>query len=1082
MQENRPIETREFSSLDLRLFGSFEASVNGIPLPRLRTRKGAVLLALLALKGGKFVEREWLAGTLWPDSEPKQALYNLRQSLSDLRRALGPGAVLLHSPTSRTLLLRPQGVSCDVLRFDSLVAQGNTDSWEAALALYTGPLLEPWYEDCLLQERESREESFRRMLTGLAERARTAEDWSEAIRFFRRLITVEPQREGNWQGLMEALAISGDSSGMTETYRRFRLYLHDSLHTSPAAETTTLYQRLLTAAHTAFPSEPAGAGTMTPRAASTVNLPLPRGTLIGREREVAAVVERMQSTRLITLTGAGGIGKTRMALAVATDLADVYPEGVWWVDLASLVQGRQVVGAIAAALRLRENRGEPLLETLLGFLEQKRLLLVMDNCEHLLEDCSAICHAILSRCAGIHLLTTSRQTLRLSEEIVWQVPALSVPDLDKLPAGESERLEAIRSSAAAQLLMERARAVKRDFALTAKNAFPIAQICSRLDGLPLALELAAARVTVLTAEQIVTRLDRSFRLLTRGNAAAPTRQQTLRALVDWSYDLLTGQEKALLIRLSVFAGGWTLEAAEYVCASADATAAVADWEVLDLLTSLVDKSLVLTEAGGTMRYRLLDTLRQYAADKREEEGGEDETVRVRRRHCDWYLARAEEAEPQLQGADQARWLNYLETEHDNLRSALDWLAAEANEESDAAEAGLRLSAALSRFWQVRGYLSEGREQLARALLARRPETHTAAVAATLSAAGSLAIAQGDYVAARALHEEGLRIRRELKDNPGIASSLNNLGNIASAQGDLGAARTLYEETYRLQRESGNRRAIATTLNNLGNVALEQGDYVTARTLHQDSLALCRELGDQRGVASSLNNLGLVAYAQADHATAQSLFEEGLITRRALGDKQGIALSLNNLGNIAFERGDHAAAGSLYEESLVIRRALGDIQGVALSLNNLGNVASARGDFGAAQLFHEESLAVFRESGDKPGVAYALEALAEVRSVTSGAEKAALLWGAAHTLRGSIGVPLPPFEHAEQEKRIVQARSDLGSDIFDAAWSKGTTLTWEQAVDYAFGAVVPSEIGTTDEDTFPTLRNVQDNTRSTPIPE
>ena len=803
------------------------------------------------------------------------------------------------------------------------------------------------------------------------------------------------------------------------------------------------------------------------------NLPQYLTGFVGREREMGEVRTLLSGTRLLTLTGTGGMGKTRLSQQIAADILEEYPDGVWRVELAPLTSGTQVPQAVAQALGVNEQPGQGMPETLTANLKDKQLLLLLDNCEHLVAECAELAAALLRSCPQTRVLATSREPLNIAGEQVYRVPSLSLPDPKQ---GDSTIVQSLRQYEAVRLFIERTLLVKPAFAVTHANAPALAQVCHRLDGIPLALELASARMRSLSVEEINDRLSNRFRLLTGGDRTATPRQQTLRGLVDWSYDLLSGQEKTLLARLSVFAGGWTLAAAEAVCGFDP----VEEWEVLDLLTSLADKSLVSAEEeNGATRYRMLETLRQYAAEKCE---SADETGPVRSRHRDWFLALAEEAEIQLKGPDQAAWLSRLETEHDNLRAALDWCATYTE-----GEAGLRLAGALWRFWQIRGHFTEGREHLARAL--GRASSRTAASAKAHSGAGNLALFQGDTAAARSLNEQSLAISRESGDAPGVAYALNYLGYIARSQGDPVSARTQYEESLAISRRFGDKYLTASVLYNLGYVFSFQSDHVSARTLYEESLAIRREIGDKYGIAYSLNNLGMVAYDQGDPVSAGALCEESLAIQRGLGDQRGVAMSLNNLGNIAKVQGDPVRARSFQEESLTIRRKLGDRQGIALTLLNLGSLAhdqgdkvSSRsfneeglaisreiedkqitamllvnlgtlacdtGDHASARALHSESLAIFQELGNNYFIAYSLEALAEVFLRESQAREAVILWGVADALRESAGSPLVPSEQTKHLQRLERAQSLLGdARAFAVAWEEGRGLTVEQAMAYA----------------------------------
>ena len=766
------------------------------------------------------------------------------------------------------------------------------------------------------------------------------------------------------------------------------------------------------------------------------NLPHYLTSFIGREREMAEVKRLLATTHLLTLTGPGGCGKTRLALQVAADLLEEFASGVWLVELAALSDPALVPQVVASALGVREEPDRPLLATLSDYLQPKRLLLVLDNCEHLIGACTHLAAALLQGCPNVKILALSWEVLGIPGEATYHVPTLSLPDLRRLPS-----LEHLTQYESVRLFIERATDALPTFTLTNQNALAVAQVCHRLDGIPLAIELAAARVKVLSVERIAERVDDRFRLLTSGSRTALPRQQTLRATIDWGYDLLSEKERTLLRRLSVFVGGWTLEAAEAVCT----WDGVEEPDVLDLLTHLADKSLVvMEEQDGTVRYRLLETVRQYGREKLLAA----EADVARGRHREWCLGLAERAEPELQGPNQDVWLERLETELDNLRQALEWSKGEAGgRDEGGAEAGLRLAGALLWFWYLRGYLSQGLQWL-QGMLSGSSETSTSARAKALNGAGFLAWRQGEHGRAAALVEEGLALYRQLGDGLGIAFSLNILGLVARRQGDYGRAKELLEESLALWRESGHEWGIALSLNTLGVMARQQGDYGRAMALGEESLALYRQLGDKGRIASSLSSLGLVAQEQGDDGLAVARYEEGLRIRRELGDRRGIAESLNNLGLVVWTRGDHAAARSVFEESLGIRRELGERRGIASSLGNLGLVSWNQGDYAAARSLYEESLRIRRELGERRGITSLLESFAILASTQGQAGRAAVLFGAADALRDVISVPRPPTDRARYESALAAARAALVETAFAAAWAEGRVMTLEQAIAYA----------------------------------
>lgn len=725
------------------------------------------------------------------------------------------------------------------------------------------------------------------------------------------------------------------------------------------------------------------------------NLPLQLTSFIGREKQISEVKSLLKNSRLLTLTGGGGCGKTRLSLQVAADVLEQYPDGVWLIELAPLSDPALVLQAVASTLNLKEQVGKTLLQTLTETLKPKNLLLVLDNCEHLLGACALLADALLRSCGDVRLLASSREALGISGEQTYRVPSLSLPDL-RQPA----TIETVGRYEAVQLCIERARLVKPDFEVTDRNASALVAVCRQLDGIPLAIELAAARVRSLSIEDISSKLDSRFRLLTGGSRTALPRQQTLRALIDWSYDLLNLQERALLNRLSVFAGGWTLPAAEAVCAGDG----VEEWEVLDLLTSLVDKSLAIAEpqeSDEQTRYRLLETVRQYARGRLEESG---ETRAARERHQTFFLAFAREAAKHLNGPEQGVWLERLETEHDNLRSALGFCLGEP----EKADAGLQLGAALHRFWLVRGHSSEGRECLA-ALLARQDaQSPSTARADALGAAGVLARVLSDYAESRLLYEESLAIRKTLGDRRGIADSLGNLGNLAD----------------------------------------DEGDYATALSLYKECLAIQREMGDKPGLAATLNNMGLVAHYQGDYPTAQSLFEQALAANKELGHKFGIAVVLSNLGMVVDAQGDYDTGRSHYEESLALRRELGDKRGLAVCINNLSAVALTNGDYGPAHAWLIECLALCREIGEKKLAVFVLEGFAQLAQRLGQSERAVRLYGSVDGLQRLIGMPMPPSDQKEHDRSLAELEGHLARDVYESALAAGQAMNFDQAITYA----------------------------------
>jgi predicted ATPase/DNA-binding CsgD family transcriptional regulator len=599
------------------------------------------------------------------------------------------------------------------------------------------------------------------------------------------------------------------------------------------------------------------------------NLPPQFTSFIGREREIAEIRQLLSAARLVTVTGAGGCGKTRLALQVAAKLLSGCADGVWVVDLAALSDRAFVPQTVASTLGVPEQPNRPPLDSLVDALRRRTLLLVLDNCEHLLTVCRDIADALLRKCLDVRILATSREPLGILGESTYRVPSLTLPRPDRpCTLNDLARYEAML------LFTERATLSNPQFRVTARNLPAIAQICSRLDGIPLAIELAAAKAKVLTAEQIAVRLDDRFGLLTGGGREALPRHRTLRATMDWSYALLSTKGKALLRRLSVFAGACTLEAVEAVCVGDELESS----EILNVLTQLLDKSLVqMEDREGEARYRLLETVREYGRARLEEAG---ETDSARRRHRDWYLALAERAEPELRGPNQIAWLERLEEDHDNFRAALDWTRSHGG--ADAA--GLRLATALYEFWEIRGHFIEARTWLDEMLRLDQNASPTLRVRA-LNLAGHLAYTQGDPHRVSALCEEARALAKAAGYDSGYARAVHYLGHAAEGTGDHRRGAELLRQSVDIHRVAGSRLELARALHCLANALRFQGDFGKAPPLFEEALAIFQACADKRAIATTLHNLGYLALSQGDETRARTLFRGGLVLARELGDRR-----------------------------------------------------------------------------------------------------------------------------------------------------------------------------------------------------
>lgn len=682
------------------------------------------------------------------------------------------------------------------------------------------------------------------------------------------------------------------------------------------------------------------------------NLPQQVTSFIGREKEMAEVKALLKETRLLTLTGSGGCGKSRLSLQVAADVLEEYAGGVWLVELAPLADPALVPQAVASVLGVKEEAGKSLIESLSDALKPKNLIVVLDNCEHLLEACARLVEALGRSCPHVKVLASSREGLGVPGEQTYRVPSLSLPD-----PKQKETPESLSQYEAVRLFIERARLAQPEFTVTNQNTPALAQVCYRLDGIPLALELAAARVRSLSVEEINTRLDNRFRLLTGGSRTALPRQQTLRALIDWSYDLLTEPEKILLRRLSVFSGGWSLEAAEQVCAGEDPSGGtIEDWEVLDLLTGLVDKSLALAETQeGHTRYRLLETVRQYARD-RLLESGEGEAVRDR--HRDYFVAFSEKALQFFNGPQQAFWYAQLDPEHDNLRAVLEWCQSE---EEGAQQAGLRLGAALWRFWNVRGRAREGLQWLQEILERDGAKEPTEQRANALNGAGVLAVILHECAAAHRFLDESLLIWRYLGSTE-VIHTLQSLGYLALVEGKLTEAQALYEESLQIAQSAGKRRFTLYPLQGLGRVAHSRGDLLKARACYEESVSVAREFGDHSGLIWALDSLAQLMSELGDADAARVLQEENRAIAQQLQSPRVLAETLSHLGYQALIRGQYAQARSLYQQRLEAAKQADNEEQLGWAYFGLGVLAQYEGDYARAQPLFEEALRLFHQAG------------------------------------------------------------------------------------------------------------------------
>jgi predicted ATPase/DNA-binding SARP family transcriptional activator/DNA-binding CsgD family transcriptional regulator len=953
-------------ALRVELLGGFRVSVGSRTVGEdgWRLKKAKSLLKLLALAPGHRMHREQLAQWLWPDcSAPNSQANNLRQALHATRRALvvEPAAAAT-GPSSNSYLrlleeevaLCPEGpLWVDVEAFEEAVTTARRirepAAYRAALDLYAGELLpEDRYEEWAQERREALHGRYLVLLVELAVLHEERGKFAGAIEALRRVVVAEPTREEAHAELMRLYSLTGRRREALLQYERLRKALSEELGVEEPGEAGRLLYEEIRAGRTPTSGSraqtPTGNGTQAePHHSSRHNLPLERTSFVGREEEMVEVERLLAMTDLLTFTGAGGSGKTRFAVEVARRLAGTYEDGAWLVELAPLSSPDLVERTVAAALGVREQSGHSLTDVLKDYLSSKKLLLVMDNCEHLIEAATGLAETLLGSCPKLKVLATSREALNIAGELIWPVRSLSVPDDASGDYYSPTMVEDLARYESVRLFVERAQYRRSSFELTPDNALAVAEVCRRLEGIPLAIELAAARVGVLSIGQISGRLKDSLGVLAGGSRTAEPRQRTLRGALEWSYELLGELERYLYGRLSTFWGGWSLEAAEAVGAGRG----IEEEDVLDLLGRLVDKSLVVAESGdpeGDLRYRMLEPVRQYGREKLEESGEEDE---VGRRHALFFLALAEEIEPKINTADRRRWLERLESEHDNLRAALAWSRKEAQ-----GETGLRLAGALFWFWFHRGYLSEGRRWLGGALATEEgigglpAPASSAARAKTLCGAGLLAWMQGDQAAASSRLGESVTLWRKAGEKQGLAQALRILSHVVLGQGATAVARSLGEESVELFRESNDEFGLATSLATLGIIALTREEYGAAQSSLEESVAICRESGDDWALSLALRNLGIVALKQGDYEQATAWLGESML---ALQEPRG-GLGLVNLDLLAAAvslRGDHEWATRLFGAAEAVREAVGVSVIPSIRTDYNRGVAAARAGLGEA---------------------------------------------------------------------------------------------------------------------------------------
>lgn len=903
------------SALRLYLLGAFRLERNGA-LVSVPGRKARALLAYLTLYPEQHT-RERLAARFWDSASTTDARLSLRVTLNALRK-LDPNLILADTDTVQ--LNHEAQLWSDVRTFTAqhqrTVKAGEPNEEllrpnpQALFALYRGDLLPEFYEDWVLEERERLRQLYLDALLGLVEEYRSRSEYKLAIETAHKVLEMDRANERAHQHLMFCYVASGDRNAAVAQYLECERALREELAVEPARDTVALYQWIRQA--------PAETGS---NAARLTNLPLLPTSFIGRQREMTELKRLLGATRLLTLTGAGGSGKTRLAVQTATEFIDHYADGVWWVELARVQEGALVASTVARALGVIENRDEPLLVSLVRALRDRQMLLVLDNCEHLVSAAAHLIAELLAQCPRLHILATSRTPLGLNDETLFRTPLLELPLQENTTVAEElVRVESVR------LFVERARASSSQFELTDASAQGAARIVRRLEGIPLAIELAAARARIMPVQEIERALDHRFRVLGGGMTVRTAHHETLQMLIDWSYDLLKTPDKLVLQRLAAFRGGATLDAVVAVAYGNTSTAPPADVVslfaepvpiVAGLLRGLADHSLININRGAEpVRYEMLETIREYA-DEKLNSGGE--AVPIRTRHLDFFVEWVRTAETFLTGPEQKVWFDRLDADAENIRTALAWAG-----QAGHTEQALDLSSNLWRYWWTRGYLREGRGWLDTAL--RMPGADAVErlplYSKAMNAAGILAMFQGDYSESERLLQKVLGYGEEMGDRALIARTFSNLGLVARHQGDMSRAIELQEKSLVILRESGDKMSVARTLNNLATVLRANGERERAFRAIQESLVLRREAGDLVGVALTVGNLADDAFMEGNWERSAELISESLELSRQLADTVHMTTAVVGLGIIRARQGYAALAVRLFGAGAACMERLG----------------------------------------------------------------------------------------------------------------------------------------------------------------
>lgn len=901
---SRQIAPQDLAQMHIKLLGRFHIEHLAQPV-QLSTRKTESLLAYLILHPGHH-GREKLAALFWGDSTDTEARNSLRNALAVLNNKLGHDLLLVDRQSVSINSKYPLRV--DALEFEAqavnYLSAPSSNPHHVSIELYHNDLLLDFYDEWIFPLREYYRSLFIKTLLQITQQMRSQSEYEKAIEYANKVITFDPANERAYQQLMFCHTARGDRNAAIIQYEKCKRILAEELGVEPETETSALYEWIKQTPSETYSLE-----------ARITNLPIPLTSFIGRRRELSEVNEKLRIARLLTLTGPGGSGKTRLAIKLGTDLIDSFKDGVWWVDLTTLTDKDLVAYSIAKTLGIREIADQTIIESLAHFLHSKHLLLILDNCEHLIEPCAQIAHFLSEHCGQLKILATSREKLNVAGEQTWPVPSLSLPALQM-----NSLTELLLEFEGVRLFVERARTASSGFALTEQNAASVIQICTRLDGIPLAIELAAARTKLLTPEQIANRLNDRFQLLTNGNRTAPARHQTLQAVMDWSYELLNEKEQKLFRSLAVFSGSWDVETGETICS---ANGHLKRSEILNLLSNLVDKSLVIQEGAqnGKPRYHMLETIRQYALEALVLSG---ELYEMQVYHLDYYLELVEAVNAHLgfflPDQEMLKWLGVLILEHDNMRAAIHFSEAHPVHTG----AGLKMAGNLHWYFLVHNCLPEGRDWISK-LQANRTATPPDIQAQAYLTSGFLACWQGDFASARPNCEASLRLFEEINDLAGIAFSLHGLGFAANGLGEHAEAGQCFGRCLQIAREIDDKWLISIALHFTAIGTSFQGNYDIARSQFEECIRLMNEgHGTAQGIAFSEFHLGRIARIHGDFASSFSHHATGLDLFMRIRDLRGIGYALFGFACLAHVEETPERAAKLIGAVDSLRENLGSL--------------------------------------------------------------------------------------------------------------------------------------------------------------